>query len=101
MSQSFATLYAAALELPREERILFAHDLLSSAVAPGFASSVAPQQSAGDASDYAGLAARDASPEEYRRRTVEAVMAGIAAAGRGEFFEPKEVRAMIPGWVSK
>ena len=101
MSQTFATLYAAALELPREERIMFAHDLLSSAVLTGFSDSTAAQPAGDPASDYAGLAARDESPEEYQRCTVAAVREGMAAAARGETYEPKEVRAMIPGWVSR
>lgn len=104
MSSQYDTVLEAALSLPSEEQRALAGELLArSEMLMEEARRILATNTREDdgGPDYGGLIARDKSPEEYRRRTAEAIRQGIAAAEAGDVYTPDEVRAMLREWTTK
>jgi hypothetical protein len=104
VSSQYDTVLEAALSLPGEEQRALAAELLarSEMLIEEARRILATRTKEDDGGpDYGGLIARDKSPEEYQRRTSEAIRQGIAAAEAGDVYAPDEVRAMLREWTTK
>jgi hypothetical protein len=104
VSSQYDSVLEAALNLPSEEQRALASELLARSEmlieeARRILATNTKEDDGGP--DYGGLIARDKSPEEYQRRTAEAIRHGIAAAEVGDVYTPDEVRAMLREWTTK
>lgn len=91
MSKDFAVIEDYLNDLPREKRILLAHELLASVV-----TKEKTERKSGSERELLHVAqnilsrARPSDLAPKKRRT-----------GTKKFYTPDEVRAMIPGWITK